>query len=65
MYVSRYHSVYCTDSVDLQGITDLINNCQRLTHLSLTGVEAFYRRKDYTKFCRSPPKGMSAINVRS
>jgi len=28
-----------------------------LTHLSLTGVEAFYRKTEYTQFCRSPPKG--------
>lgn len=44
----------------VQGIHDLIKSCERLTHLSLTGVDVFYSRKDFTQFCRPPPEGMPA-----
>ena len=37
-----------------QGIRPLINNCPRLTHLSLTGVHAFLR-DNLTAFCREAP----------
>lgn len=37
-----------------QGIHTLLNNCPRLTHLSLTGVQAFLR-DDLTVFCREAP----------
>lgn len=37
-----------------QGITALLHNCPRLTHLSLTGVQAFLR-EDLTRFCRDAP----------
>lgn len=37
-----------------QGIRPLINNCPRLTHLSLTGVPAFLR-DNLTAFCREAP----------
>lgn len=53
--LERVHLSYCMH-LSVAGIHDLITNCPRLTHLSLTGVEAFYRRKEYTQFCRSPPK---------
>lgn len=33
-----------------------MNNCPKLTHLSLTGVEAFLR-SDLEKFCRDAPPG--------
>ncbi|KAJ5678997.1 hypothetical protein N7462_007241 [Penicillium macrosclerotiorum] len=36
------------------GIRPLINNCPRLTHLSLTGVHAFLD-EDLTAFCREAP----------
>lgn len=38
----------------VQGITALLHNCPRLTHLSLTGVQAFLR-EDLTRFCRDAP----------
>lgn len=38
----------------MQGIHTLLNNCPRLTHLSLTGVQAFLR-DDLTVFCREAP----------
>ncbi|KAL7269795.1 SCF ubiquitin ligase complex subunit [Rhizina undulata] len=53
--LERVHLSYCMNLTVL-AIHELINNCQRLTHLSLTGVEAFYRSPDYTQFCRQPPK---------
>lgn len=37
-----------------QGITALLSNCPRLTHLSLTGVQAFLR-EDILAFCRDAP----------
>lgn len=37
-----------------QGIHALLNNCPRLTHLSLTGVQAFLR-DDLLVFCREAP----------
>lgn len=37
-----------------QGITALLASCPRLTHLSLTGVQAFLR-PDLTRFCRDAP----------
>ena len=39
-----------------QGIRYLLSNCPRLTHLSLTGVQAFLR-DDITIFCREAPVG--------
>lgn len=37
-----------------QGIHELLQSCPRLTHLSLTGVQAFLR-EDLTRFCREAP----------
>ncbi|KAH0607094.1 uncharacterized protein H6S33_003082 [Morchella sextelata] len=52
--LERVHLSYCI-KLTVDGIHELITNCQRLTHLSLTGVDVFYRRKDFTQFCRPPP----------
>jgi len=41
----------------LQSIIRLLNSCPRLTHLSLTGVQAFLR-EDLEAFCRDAPPGM-------
>lgn len=41
-----------------QSIIRLLNSCPRLTHLSLTGVQAFLR-EDLEQFCRDAPAGMS------
>jgi F-box and leucine-rich repeat protein GRR1 len=57
----------CTGEVGLgqhvltrvQSIVKLLNCCPRLTHLSLTGVQAFLRQ-DLESFCRDAPPGMSA-----
>lgn len=38
----------------LQGIHVLLNNCPKLTHLSLTGVQAFLR-DELLAFCREAP----------
>src|SRR6478735_5866095 len=35
----------------------LLNSCPRLTHLSLTGVNAF-QRDDFQPYCRQAPPGM-------
>lgn len=51
--LERVHLSYCT-SLTLKGITQLLLNCPRLTHLSLTGVQAFLR-DDLTRFCREAP----------
>lgn len=45
-------------STDLyQGIHVLLSHCPRLTHLSVTGVQAFLR-DDITVYCREAPSGM-------
>ncbi|KAJ9629736.1 SCF ubiquitin ligase complex subunit [Taxawa tesnikishii (nom. ined.)] len=51
--LERVHLSYCT-LLTLDGIHTLLNNCPRLTHLSLTGVQAFLR-EDLTIFCREAP----------
>ncbi|KAF2712935.1 RNI-like protein [Pleomassaria siparia CBS 279.74] len=51
--LERVHLSYCTN-LTLQGIHALLNNCPRLTHLSLTGVQAFLR-EDLIVFCREAP----------
>lgn len=51
--LERVHLSYCTN-LTLSGITALLNNCPRLNHLSLTGVQAFLR-EDLLVFCREAP----------
>jgi F-box and leucine-rich repeat protein GRR1 len=51
--LERVHLSYCTN-LTLDGITALLNNCPRLTHLSLTGVAAFLR-EELLNFCREAP----------
>ncbi|KHJ35012.1 putative scf e3 ubiquitin ligase complex f-box protein grra [Erysiphe necator] len=51
--LERVHLSYCT-SLTLNSIIYLLNHCQKLTHLSLTGVQAFLRQ-DLEKFCRDAP----------
>jgi len=51
--LERVHLSYCTQ-LTIDGIHTLLNNCPRLTHLSLTGVQAFLR-DDLTVFCREAP----------
>lgn len=51
--LERVHLSYCTN-LTLKGIIKLLNSCPRLTHLSLTGVQAFLR-EDLSAFCRDAP----------
>lgn len=68
--LERVHLSYCTmltldvswphlpwpqpPLIRLQGIHVLLNNCPKLTHLSLTGVQAFLR-DELLAFCREAP----------
>jgi hypothetical protein len=45
-----------------QSIIVLLNNCQKLTHLSLTGVQAFLRH-DLEQFCREAPAGALLLSL--
>ncbi|KAL2794403.1 hypothetical protein BJX66DRAFT_325340 [Aspergillus keveii] len=51
--LERVHLSYCVN-LTLRGIRALLNNCPRLTHLSLTGIASFLR-EELTVFCREPP----------
>ncbi|KAG8534043.1 uncharacterized protein KY384_000886 [Bacidia gigantensis] len=52
--LERVHLSYCTN-LTIQGIHALLNHCPKLTHLSLTGVEAFHNDPALTSFCREAP----------
>lgn len=56
--LERVHLSYCV-ALTLQGIHALLNQCPKLTHLSLTGVAAFYLREDLMNFIREAPAGMT------
>ena len=45
-----------------QGIHALLNQCPKLTHLSLTGVQAFFLREDLISFCREAPPGLFPLS---
>ncbi|KAF2432036.1 RNI-like protein [Tothia fuscella] len=51
--LERVHLSYCVN-LTLPSISALLNNCPRLTHLSLTGVQAFLH-DEFTVFCRPAP----------
>ncbi|KAK1141104.1 SCF ubiquitin ligase complex subunit [Aspergillus melleus] len=51
--LERVHLSYCI-RLTMDGIHALLNNCPRLTHLSLTGVQEFLR-PELTMFCREAP----------
>jgi F-box and leucine-rich repeat protein GRR1 len=51
--LERIHLSYC-GNITLLAILRLVNACQKLTHLSLTGVPPFMRH-DLTQYCRPPP----------
>lgn len=51
--LERVHLSYC-GNLTLPAIMVLVNACEKLTHLSLTGVTPFIR-SDLTQFCRAPP----------
>ncbi|KAI6601064.1 hypothetical protein MCOR04_002175 [Pyricularia oryzae] len=52
--LERVHLSYCTN-LTLRGIIKLLQACPKLTHLSLTGVQAFLR-DDLAQFCRDAPQ---------
>ncbi|KXT03836.1 hypothetical protein AC578_8927 [Pseudocercospora eumusae] len=52
--LERVHLSYCTQ-LTLDGIHVLLNHCPKLTHLSLTGVQAFLR-DELLAFCREAPQ---------
>ncbi|KAI2643727.1 RNI-like protein [Xylaria nigripes] len=52
--LERVHLSYCTN-LTLLSIIKLLNCCPKLTHLSLTGVQAFFTREDLGTFCREAP----------
>lgn len=52
--LERVHLSYCVN-LTIQGVHQLLQACPRLTHLSLTGVQAFHARDDLTRFCREAP----------
>ncbi|KAJ5054642.1 uncharacterized protein L3040_000909 [Drepanopeziza brunnea f. sp. 'multigermtubi'] len=51
--LERVHLSYCIN-LTLNSIIKLLNSCPKLTHLSLTGVQAFLRA-DLEQFCREAP----------
>ena len=53
--LERVHLSYCTN-LTLKSVVVLLNQCHKLTHLSLTGVQAFLRN-DLEAFCREAPAG--------
>ena len=44
-----------------QGVHELLNNCPRLTHLSLTGIQAFFMDHNLVSFCREAPPGTCCL----
>ncbi|KAI5289673.1 SCF ubiquitin ligase complex subunit, partial [Ascosphaera acerosa] len=56
--LERVHLSYCVN-LTIDSIHLLLNACPRLTHVSLTGVQAFLRR-DLTVFCRPAPNDFTA-----
>ncbi|RUP01972.1 hypothetical protein BC936DRAFT_140649 [Jimgerdemannia flammicorona] len=52
--LERVHLSYCVN-LTIRAVAELVNFCNRLTHLSLTGVPAFLRQ-DLQQFCRQPPR---------
>ncbi|KAI9266909.1 hypothetical protein BDA99DRAFT_546686 [Phascolomyces articulosus] len=56
--LERVHLSYC-QRLTIPSIMQLVNFCEKLTHLSLTSVPAFLR-PDFQRFRRSPPKEFTA-----
>ncbi|KAI9497464.1 hypothetical protein BDB00DRAFT_723520, partial [Zychaea mexicana] len=55
--LERVHLSYCS-RLTIPAIMQLVNFCEKLTHLSLTSVPAFLR-PDFQRFRRTPPKEFS------
>ncbi|KAG0003325.1 SCF ubiquitin ligase complex subunit [Modicella reniformis] len=56
--LERVHLSYCIHLSDI-AVAALVSQCNKLTHLSVTGVPAFMSPK-YQKFCRVPPTEFTA-----
>ncbi|KAF9314193.1 SCF ubiquitin ligase complex subunit [Podila horticola] len=56
--LERVHLSYCVRLSDV-AVAALVNQCSKLTHLSLTGVPAFMSSR-YQTFCRTPPPEFTA-----
>ncbi|KAI8140860.1 hypothetical protein BJV82DRAFT_671234 [Fennellomyces sp. T-0311] len=56
--LERVHLSYC-QRLTIPAIMQLVNFCEKLTHLSLTSVPAFLR-PDFQRFRRTPPKEFSS-----
>ncbi|KAI8601307.1 hypothetical protein EDD21DRAFT_374802 [Dissophora ornata] len=56
--LERVHLSYCVHLTDT-AVAALVNQCTKLTHLSVTGVPAFMSPR-YQKFCRVPPSEFTA-----
>ncbi|KAF9328865.1 SCF ubiquitin ligase complex subunit [Podila minutissima] len=56
--LERVHLSYCVNLSDV-AVAALVNQCSKLTHLSLTGVPAFMSPR-YQTFCRPPPPEFTA-----
>lgn len=52
--LERIHLSYC-DNITVPAVFWLLQRLDRLTHLSLTGVQAFLR-EELQSMCRTPPK---------
>lgn len=61
--LERIHLSYCSN-LTVAGVNDLLQHLPRLTHLSLTEVQAF-RKKALQVFCRPPPKDFNDHQRRS
>ncbi|CEP16455.1 hypothetical protein [Parasitella parasitica] len=57
--IERIHLSYCT-RLSVSAVAELLNNCHKLNHLSLTQVPAFLRN-DLQQFCRPPPKDFTEL----
>ncbi|KAL9537820.1 hypothetical protein MBANPS3_011432 [Mucor bainieri] len=57
--IERIHLSFCS-RLSVRAITELLNACQRLSHLSLTHVPSFMR-EDLQQFCRPPPKDLTEL----
>ncbi|KAG0086349.1 SCF ubiquitin ligase complex subunit [Podila epicladia] len=56
--LERVHLSYCVHLSDT-AVAALVNQCTKLTHLSVTGVPSFMTPR-YQKFCRVPPSEFTA-----
>lgn len=61
--LERIHLSYC-DNLTVSAISSMLQDLQRVSHLSLTGVTAF-RKRALQQFCRAPPSNFNDHQRRS